>query len=78
MNRVIKFDVSSMQPEDIERFYGRLQMLTFLTDVILDPSTNRIGSIRAFFDTNIDVSEVIRDFDNVTYKDITGTNLMNP
>ena len=76
-NKVIRFDVTSMPPQEIDSFYDHIDGYAFLTDIILDPKTHKMIYIRAFFNENCNVEQLIAGFNGVKYTDITGTNLLN-
>lgn len=76
-NKVIRFDVTSMPPHKIEDFYNHINGFAFLTDVKLDPKTHKMIYIRAFFNENYNIEQLIAGFSGVKYTDITGTDLLN-
>ncbi|MBD5111837.1 MAG: hypothetical protein HDT42_04795 [Ruminococcaceae bacterium] len=78
ITKVIRFDVAALPSNDIERFQDNLKMFTSLSDISRNSETHKITYIRAFFNSDIDVEQIIKDFNSIEYTDITGTNLMNP
>lgn len=78
ITKVIRFDVTSLPSNDIERFQDNLKMFTSLSDIGCNSEKHKIAYIRAFFNSDIDVEQIIKDFNGIEYTDITGTNLVNP
>lgn len=75
ITKVILFDVTASSPDTIKEFQTHLAMVTFLSDVRIEPQTHKISHIRAFFDQDINLEHFIKDFDGVKYEDITGYDL---
>lgn len=76
ITKVTQFDVISLPPNDVEKFKEHIDTFAFLSDVKIDSKTHRISYIRAFFDTDINIENLIKEFSGVKYVDITGIDLM--
>ncbi len=76
--RCIRFDVTSMPPQEIESFYDHITGFADVTDIKRDPETYKMVYIRAFFSEKTNIEQLISGFNSVKYTDITGTNLLNP
>lgn len=74
--KVIRFDVASLPPSDVEKLQKRIDTFKFISETKIDPEMHKTIYIRAYFDMNINVEELIKGLDGVKYADITGTDLM--